>query len=125
MGHPGKYYDRTQDSSRLPFIMNQGMQPIAGEPFPGSSSRLPRHIELMRNEFALKDVATDMWAVTRRECVDLQARDNEAELLEKIYTSHDRYQGQKSLVLVEGTHEGTGLSHYHPWHPTIEIRLVL
>ena len=89
------------------------MQPVAGEPYPGSQSKVPRHIELMRSEFALKDPQTDMWSVTRRDCVDLQAKGNEEELLERIYVSHERYQQQKALVLVEGTHDGGRVFQLH------------
>jgi hypothetical protein len=44
-------------------------QPIAGEPFPGSKTGEPRHVELMRAAFKLKDPPEAMWALTRRELV--------------------------------------------------------
>lgn len=82
------------------------LQPIAGEPYPGSPDKTPRHIELLCNAFSLDAGATDMWGVTRRECVTLQAEGNEPEMLERIYTAHEAFQRQKGLVLVEGTHKG-------------------
>ena len=41
-------------------------QPIAGEPFPGSKTGEPRHVELMRAAFKLKDPPEAMWALSRR-----------------------------------------------------------
>ena len=60
----------------------------------------------MRSAYKLADRTDNMWGVTRRECVALQAEDNESELLERVYTANEAYQAGKSLVLIEGTHEG-------------------
>ena len=83
------------------------LQPIAGEPYPGSKDRISRHIELMRSAFTLEDEASGMWGLSRRECVSLQAEDKEPELLERIYHAHEKYQQEKGIVLIEGTHKGT------------------
>ena len=66
----------------------------------------------MRSTFRLADRSDDMWGITRRECVAMQADDNESELLEKVYRAHERNLEEKSLVLIEGTHVGrhAGLS---------------
>lgn len=82
------------------------LQPIAGEPFPGSESNVPRHVDLVRTAFSLKDNPNDMWGISRRECISLQGEDNESEMFERIYTAHERYQKEKKLTLVEGTHKG-------------------
>lgn len=60
----------------------------------------------MRSAFQLTNDSAKMWGVTRRECVSMQAGDNESELLERIYAAHEEYQAGKGLVLIEGTHEG-------------------
>ena len=82
------------------------MQPIAGEPFPGSSSKVPRHVELIRSAFSLEDDPAAMIGVSRRECVDMLAAGKEDELLDVIFTRYEAYRSRKDIVLVEGTHSG-------------------
>lgn len=64
----------------------------------------------MRDTFSLKDIASSMWGCTRKECVALQASDNEQELLETIYRAYEALQGIKRMVLIEGTHKGADMS---------------
>ena len=49
------------------------LQPIAGEPFPASSTGLPRHVELMQAAFKMQDDPAAMIGVSRRECVAAMA----------------------------------------------------
>ncbi len=49
------------------------MQPIAGEPFPASSSGLSRHVELMHGTFNMHDDPAGMTGVGRREVVAAMA----------------------------------------------------
>lgn len=82
------------------------MQPIGGEPFPDTDSREPRHVELVRKAFDLKDDPRSMYAVERREAINLLAHDKADELLDKMYSSFEGYQAKHDLVVIEGTHEG-------------------
>ena len=83
------------------------MQPIGGEPFPDSESKEePRHVELVRMAFNLKDDSRSMYAVQRREAINLLAHDKADELLDKIYSAFESYQAKHDLVVIEGTHEG-------------------
>ena len=92
------------------------MQPIAGEPFPGSSSKVPRHVELIRSAFSLEDDPAAMIGVSRRECVDMLAQGKEDELLDVIFTRYEAYRSNKDIVVVEGTHSGRAPpARLEPW----------
>lgn len=82
------------------------MQPIGGEPFPDTNSDEPRHVELIRKACDLKDDPRSMYAVHRREAINLLAQDKAEELLDRIYSSFEAYQAKHDLVVIEGTHEG-------------------
>ncbi len=56
-------------------------QPITGEPFPGSETGAPRHVELMHSAFNLSDPLDDMWALPRRELVNMLAHDRRVALI--------------------------------------------
>jgi len=92
------------------------LQPIAGEPFPCSKGSDPRHVELMRSVFSIREPSGDMVAVSRRECVELQAEGKDGELLDRVYERYDAYRAGKDLVLLEGTHIGPQ-SHLSPHLP--------
>ena len=85
-------------------------QPIAGEPFPGSKTGEPRHVELMRAAFKLRDPPEAMWALTRRELVAALAHDKFEEALERIFDKYEDYKERHDLVVIEGTHEGQSFS---------------
>ncbi|CAL8464970.1 g4505 [Coccomyxa elongata] len=88
------------------WVPNVGFfQPIGGEPFPDSDSKEPRHVELVRKAFDLKDDPRNMYAVERREAINLLAHDKADELLDKMYSSFEGYQAKHDLVIIEGTHE--------------------
>lgn len=104
------------------------MQPIGGEPFPDSDSKEePRHVELVRKAFALKDDPRSMYAVQRREAINLLAHDKADELLDKIYSAFENYQAKHDLVVIEGTHEGDQSHRHLPsfWNKSLLLLFVV
>ncbi|BDA50565.1 phosphate acetyltransferase [Coccomyxa sp. Obi] len=88
------------------WVPNVGFfQPLGGMPFPDSDSKEPRHVELVRKAFNLKDDPRSMYAVERREAINLLAHDKADELLDRMYSSFEAYQAKHDLVVIEGTHE--------------------
>lgn len=83
------------------------VQAIAGEPFPGTDSQIPRHVELIHSACGIKDDPHSMYAVTRREVVSMLAQNKADELFDRIYSSYEEYSFKHDLVVIEGTHEGT------------------
>lgn len=67
-------------------------------------------MELIRKACSLKDDPRSMYAVSRREAVNLLAHDKADELLDRIFSSFEEYQSKHDLVVIGGTHEGDSLT---------------
>mmetsp|Transcript_4754 Transcript_4754/g.13675 ORF Transcript_4754/g.13675 Transcript_4754/m.13675 type:complete len:790 (-) Transcript_4754:298-2667(-) len=82
-------------------------QPVAGLPFPHSTSGLPRHVELLRSAFSANEEGHPMqqFAVTREECVDMIAHGQTDQLMQRVDEAFQAYVPRFSFTIAEGTHQ--------------------
>lgn len=77
-------------------------QPVAGEPFPNSSTGLSRHIDLMRSAFSMKQDASQQSGISAKEAAKLLSTGQTDELMDVIYNKYVEYRKQHDLVIIEG-----------------------
>ncbi|DBA68921.1 TPA: hypothetical protein ACH3X2_013283 [Trebouxia sp. C0005] len=77
-------------------------QPVAGEPFPNSTTGLSRHIDLMRSAFNMKQEASQQSGISAKEAAKLLSTGQTDEMMDIIYNKYVEYRKQHDLVIIEG-----------------------
>ena len=82
------------------------LQPIAAESYPGSTSGLSRHVELVKAAFGDSLGSHQMTAVSKRQTIEMLAAKQSDELMDEVYSAFMEYSKNFKLTVIAGSHAG-------------------